>query len=86
MRRIYSKGILAARLLGSVQPVSDGYDPETRSKSLYKLNGICGIEASFNDLLAGEYGWREVVYDANHERVPYPNLHESNPRMDSTSN
>jgi cell division protein FtsI/penicillin-binding protein 2 len=26
--------------------------------------------------LAGEYGWREVVYDANHERVPYPNLHE----------
>lgn len=76
MRRIYSKGILAARLLGSVQPVSDGYDPETQSKSLYKLNGICGIEASFNDLLAGEYGWREVVYDANHERVPYPNLHE----------
>lgn len=76
MHRIYSKGILAARLLGSVQPVSDGFDPETMSKSLYKLNGICGIEATYDKLLAGDYGWREVVYDANDERVPYPNLHE----------
>lgn len=76
MHRIYSKGILAARLLGSVQPVSDGFDPETLSKSLYKLNGICGIEATYDKQLAGDYGWREVVYDANDERVPYPNLHE----------
>ncbi|MBW6513902.1 MAG: PASTA domain-containing protein [Candidatus Syntrophosphaera sp.] len=76
MRRIYSRGIQAARLLGSVQALSDGYDPETGSKSLYQLRGINGIEATHDKYLAGEYGWREVVYDARHRRVPYPNLHE----------
>lgn len=76
MRRIYSKGILAARFLGSTRAESDGYDPATMSKSLYKMSGICGIEATYDDLLAGEYGWREYVLDAYQERVPYPNLHE----------
>jgi cell division protein FtsI/penicillin-binding protein 2 len=76
MRRIYSQGLLAARLLGSVRAESDGYDPATMSKSLYKLTGNCGVEATYDKLLAGDYGWREVVLDANHERVPYPNLHE----------
>ncbi len=76
MRRVYSKGILAARLLGSVQAVSDGFDAETQSKSLYKLKGICGVEASYNKQLAGDYGWREVVYDAQNQRVPYPGLHK----------
>ncbi len=76
MRRIYSKGLLAARLLGSVRAESDGYDPATLSKSLYKLSGICGVEATYDKQLAGEYGWREVVLNANQERVPYPRLHE----------
>lgn len=76
MRRIYSRNILAARLLGSVRAVSDGYDAESSNKSLYKLSGICGIESSYDKFLAGEYGWREVIYDANHNRMPYPNLHE----------
>jgi len=79
MRRIYSKDIVAARLMGSVRAESDGYDPLTMSKSLYKLAGICGVEASHDKLLAGEYGWREYVEDANHQRVPYPNLHEKRP-------
>lgn len=76
MHRIYSRGILASRLLGSVRAASTGYDPETGNKSLYKLDGICGAEATYDDLLCGEYGWREVVYDARRRRVPYPNLHE----------
>ncbi len=76
MRRIYSRNILGARLLGSVRAVSDGYDEETGNRSLYKLSGICGIESTYDDLLAGDYGWREVVYDAKHRRMPYPNLHE----------
>ncbi|MCB5247664.1 MAG: penicillin-binding transpeptidase domain-containing protein [Candidatus Cloacimonetes bacterium] len=76
MRRIYSRDILAARLLGSVRAVSDGYDPETGNRSLYKLSGSCGIESSYDEYLAGEYGWREVVYDAKHRRMPYPGLHE----------
>jgi len=65
MRRIYSKDILAARLLGAVNEESDGYDPMTNSKSLYKLSGICGIEATYDKELSGEYGWREIVLDAN---------------------
>lgn len=79
MRRIYSKDILAARLLGSVRAESDGFDSATMSKSLYKLGGICGLEATYDDLLAGDYGWREYVLDANQERVPYPNLKEKQP-------
>lgn len=76
MKRIYSRNILAARLLGSVRAVSEGFDAETGNRSLYKLSGICGIESSYDEYLAGEYGWREVVYDAKHWRMPYPNLHE----------
>ncbi|MFO8145460.1 MAG: penicillin-binding transpeptidase domain-containing protein [Candidatus Syntrophosphaera sp.] len=76
MRRIYSRGILASRLLGSVRAVSSGYDPETGNKSLYKLDGICGLEATYDEFLSGQYGWREVLYDARRRRVPYPNLHE----------
>lgn len=76
MKRIYSQGILAARLLGSVQAVSDGYDPETGNKSLYKMSGSCGIEATYDKQLSGEYGWREVMYNARRERVPFPKLHE----------
>ncbi|HHV36363.1 MAG TPA: PASTA domain-containing protein [Candidatus Cloacimonetes bacterium] len=79
MRRIYSKGILAARLLGSVREESDGYDRETGSKSLYKLAGINGLEATYDKILAGEYGWKEVVFDANGNRMPYPDLHEKKP-------
>jgi len=80
MRRIYSKGVLAARLMGSVKEESSGYDPVTNSKSLYKLSGMNGLEATFDKNLAGGYGWREIVLDANGNRVPYPALHEKKPR------
>ena len=83
MRRIYSKGTLAARLLGAVSEASNGYDPMTDSKSLYKLSGICGVEATYDKVLSGEYGWREIVLDANGNRVPYPDLHEKKPRNGS---
>ena len=79
MKRIYSKDKMAARLMGSVREVSDGYDGATNSKSLYKLAGICGIEATYDKLLSGSYGWREIVLDANQHRVPYPDLHEKKP-------
>jgi cell division protein FtsI/penicillin-binding protein 2 len=79
MRRIYSKGILAARLIGAVSEESNGYDPVTDSKSLYKLSGICGLEATYDKVLSGDYGWREVVLDANGNRMPYPDLHEKKP-------
>ena len=79
MKRIYSKDILAARVLGSVCEVSNGYDPATNSKSLYKLSGVCGIESTYDKYLSGNYGWKEVVLDANHQPVPYPNLHSKKP-------
>ena len=80
MRRIYSKGILAARLMGFVSEASNGYDPMTDSKSLYKLSGICGLEATYDKVLSGEYGWREIVLDANNNPMPYPDLHEKPPK------
>lgn len=79
MKRIYSKGITAARLLGSVKESTADYDPNDPVKSIYKLSGLNGLEATYDSELSGQYGWREVVYDANHNRVPYPNLHEKKP-------
>ncbi len=77
MRRIYSQDRLAARILGAVKEVTG--DENNNSNSIYKLSGMCGIEASFDKELAGSYGWREIVKDANNERVPYPNLKEKKP-------
>jgi cell division protein FtsI/penicillin-binding protein 2 len=76
MRRIYSQGITAARVLGSVKENTTEYDPGDPVNSIYRLSGLNGLEATYDRELAGQYGWREVVYDANHNRVPYPNLHE----------
>ena len=80
MKRVYSRNIMMARLLGSVREVSNGIDEETGNRSLYKLSGSCGLESTFDEYLAGEYGWREVVYDAKHRRMPYPNLKEKEAR------
>ncbi len=79
LKRIYSKGITAARLLGSVKESTADYNPDDPVNSIYKLSGLNGLEATYDKELAGQYGWREVIYDANHNRVPYPNLHEKKP-------
>jgi cell division protein FtsI/penicillin-binding protein 2 len=79
MKRIYSKGITAARLLGSVKESTADFNPDDPVNSIYKLSGLNGLEATYDKELAGKYGWREVIYDANHNRVPYPNLHEKKP-------
>lgn len=79
MKRIYSRGITAARLLGSVKENTSDYNPDDPVSSIYRLSGINGLEATYDRELAGKNGWREVVYDANHNRVPYPDLHERKP-------
>jgi len=79
MKRIYSKGITAARLLGSVKESTADFNPDDPVNSIYKLSGLNGLEATYDQELAGKYGWREVIYDANHNRVPYPDLHEKKP-------
>lgn len=78
IKRIYSKGRLAARLLGLVREIQD--DSNVKNRSVYRMEGFCGLEASFDDYLRGEYGWREIVYDANKEYVYYPNLKEKKAR------
>jgi len=79
MKRIYSRGITASRLLGSVKESAADYNPGDPVNSIYKLKGQNGIEATYDKELSGQYGWREVMYDANRNRVPYPNLHEKKP-------
>lgn len=74
MQRIYSKGKLAARLLGLVREIQD--DSSAKNRSIYRMEGENGIEATFNDYLKGEYGWKEALYDANKAIVSYPNLKE----------
>jgi cell division protein FtsI/penicillin-binding protein 2 len=74
MQRIYSKGKLASRLLGLVREIQD--ETDARNRSVYRMEGFCGIEASFDDYLRGEYGWKETIYDANKSIVNYPNLQE----------
>ncbi len=79
MKRVYSKGILAARVIGSVRENTEEIAKIQRDKVLYKLRGTCGLEATYDHILSGEYGWREVVYDAHHSEVPYPELSEKYP-------
>lgn len=74
MQRIYSKGKLAARLLGLVREIQD--ESNAKNRSIYRMEGENGIEATFNDYLKGEYGWKETLYDANKSIVSYPNLKE----------
>jgi cell division protein FtsI/penicillin-binding protein 2 len=76
MKRIYSRGINAARLLGSVDETNSEYNPEEPMNSMYQLKGSNGLEATYNAELAGQTGWREVMFDANKNRVPYPGLHD----------
>jgi cell division protein FtsI/penicillin-binding protein 2 len=76
MKRVYSKGILAARVLGSVHENTEEIANIRRDKVLYKLRGTCGLEATYDRLLSGEYGWREVIYDARNSEMPYPKLSE----------
>ncbi|MFO7660807.1 MAG: penicillin-binding transpeptidase domain-containing protein [Candidatus Cloacimonadaceae bacterium] len=79
MKRIYSKGITASRLLGSVKEVSEETSSSAPLASIYRLKGQNGIEATYDNELAGQYGWREVMFNAANERIPYPNLQEKKP-------
>ena len=78
MRRIYSRGITASRLLGSVKEISNNANPG-EVHSIYQLKGQNGIEATYDKELSGQFGWREEMYNAQNKRIPYPNLHEKKP-------
>lgn len=78
MKRVYAKGNLGARLLGMVKDIKD--DSNAKNRSVYRMEGFCGIESSFNQYLNGEYGWKETLLDANNSIISYPNLQEKQPK------
>ncbi len=82
-RRVYQKGALAARLIGAVTSDIDK-DLKIRNpeKTLYELKGICGVEKSFNEVLSGEHGWKDVMYEANSKSpIDYEGL-KTHPAID----
>ncbi len=79
MKRIYSRGLTAARILGSVKESNAEYNPEDPIQSMYCLKGSNGLEATYDKELAGQYGWREVFFNAQKKRVNYPHLRDREP-------
>ena len=75
IKRTYPKNKLAARLLGMVSSVNDD-----NAESIYRVKGICGLEATFENELAGKYGWHEVFSDAKNQNIPFLFLKERKPQ------
>ena len=76
IRRIHTKGNLAARLIGITNGVTDN---STRfNRNTFRLEGLNGIERAFNDDLLGDYGWRKTFYDGWQRIISVPNF-ESKP-------
>jgi cell division protein FtsI/penicillin-binding protein 2 len=74
VRRIHIKDNLADRLIGGTSELADN---ATRfNRYTFRLIGTNGIERAFNNHLQGEYGWREVMFDARQRIVPIPNVAE----------
>jgi len=71
IKRVYTKGGLAARLLGVTKGVTD--NTSRYNRFTYRLEGLNGIEKAFDKDLLGDYGWREVIYDGRQRLIPIPN-------------
>jgi len=71
LRRIYTRGKLAAGLIGVARGVTD--TSSRYSRFTYRLEGLNGVEKAFDKDLLGDYGWREIVFDGRQRAVPIPN-------------
>lgn len=69
IRRVYPHDKLAARIIGSTNE-----NVPTVSNELYSLNGIRGLEATYDALLTGKYGWEERINDAHNNKIPKTTL------------
>jgi len=70
-KRIFTKGLLAARLIGLTKGKIDSQNAYTRNT--FRLEGINGIEKTFEKDLEGDYGWRRIFYDAKRRKIANPN-------------
>jgi len=71
LKRIYTRGSLAAGLIGLARGVTDSSSRYNRFT--YRLEGLNGVERAFDKDLLGDYGWREIVYDGKQRAIPIPN-------------
>lgn len=69
-KRKYTSENIAPRLIGNVKENRETISDTRINKSKYSIDGITGIEASFNDDLRGQFGWKEVIKDAHGENIP----------------
>ncbi len=69
-RRVYPNDETASRLLGVVR---ESKETESRSNLSY-LEGLSGVEHTFNNHLQGVYGWRKLLYDARRNPLVIPSL------------
>ena len=69
-KRKYTSENIAPRLIGNVKESRETISGTRINKSKYSIEGITGIEASFNDELGGDFGWKEVIKDANGDNIP----------------
>jgi cell division protein FtsI/penicillin-binding protein 2 len=75
-QRVYPKESLAARTLGMVRDTRESGN--LSSSALSQLEGVCGIEATYNDELKGVYGWQKRLFDARNNPLFIPNLGKQN--------
>ncbi|MDD3051215.1 MAG: penicillin-binding transpeptidase domain-containing protein [Candidatus Cloacimonetes bacterium] len=73
MKRVHTRNNLAGRLIGIC---SDNSRESATNQSIYSLRGICGIEATHNDYLKGEYGWKERYFSGDGKVIPMPGTRE----------
>ncbi len=77
IRRTYPQGKLGSNFLGMV----DDNRAENSNEEIYKLQGISGLESTYDSELRGKYGWKESIHDANNRRIPLLDLKEKQPEQ-----
>lgn len=66
IKRSYPHNKLGANFLGIICDRNKG----NSGNAIYTAFGGNGIEATYNEHLSGEIGWKEIIYDANNRMIP----------------
>ncbi len=69
MERTYPHGKLGANFLGIVEEKNP--HRSISDENIYQVQGLCGVEASYDKELTGNIGWKETIQDANNKRIPF---------------